>query len=148
MALISGCSKTSDISYLDGTSGNYDDFNGKWLLINYWASWCKPCIKEIPELNALHQQASGKSNIHLLAVNFDNPSLETLKKQSQSFNIQFPQLVGNASKAPHIIYGFEYPKVLPTTVIISPKGEFMVALKGPQTMESLIQQLDKKTVQQ
>lgn len=146
LGFISGCNKTAELSYIDGSSGQYTDFNGKWLLINYWAAWCTPCIKEIPELNQLHQQKINETSIQLLAVNFDNPPLADLQQQTQMLEIQFPQLMTNISRAPHLFYNFEYPNVLPTTVIISPEGRFIKALKGPQTIESLKQQLEDNQI--
>ena len=41
----------NDIEVFNGPNTNINDLNGNWILINYWADWCAPCIKEIPELN-------------------------------------------------------------------------------------------------
>ena len=47
--ILSACSEP-DYRLVDGGSGKVDDFLGKWLIVNYWADWCPPCIKEMPEL--------------------------------------------------------------------------------------------------
>ena len=47
--ILSACSEP-DYRLVDGGSGRVDDFLGKWLIVNYWADWCPPCIKEMPEL--------------------------------------------------------------------------------------------------
>ena len=49
VALIS-CQK-NDIEVFNGTNTSIDKLNGNWIVVNYWADWCAPCIKEIPELN-------------------------------------------------------------------------------------------------
>jgi len=43
------------------------DYRGQWVVINYWAEWCKPCIKEIPELNGLDR----REGYRVLGANFD-----------------------------------------------------------------------------
>ena len=78
-ATITGCEKT-ELQRADGTAVNWDDFRGRWVLVNYWAEWCKPCLEEIPELNELDKAP----DISVLGVNFDGvtgPALEQLGLQ-------------------------------------------------------------------
>ena len=58
---------------------------GEWLLINYWAEWCKPCIEEIPELNEFAQLNANRARV--LMVNFDGASGETLREQARRLGI-------------------------------------------------------------
>ena len=129
--LMSACQKQPDFQYADGKAGNYDDFSGKWLVINYWATWCKPCIEEIPELNKLSQRA----DIQVVGINFDRPQQAVLQTQIQELNIQFPVLQANA----HTHYQFDYPSSLPMTVIIDANGNIRHKLLGPQTFEKLLE---------
>ena len=55
--ILSACSEP-DYRLVDGGSGKVDDFLGKWLIVNYWADWCAPCIKEMKSLNTLQEEAS------------------------------------------------------------------------------------------
>lgn len=103
---------------------------GDWTFINYWANWCKPCIKEIPELNALHAM----SGYRVLGVNYDGASGEALQGQLDALGVGFPTLA--ADPAPR--FALERPQVLPTTLVLDPTGKLRHVLVGPQTEESLI----------
>jgi len=101
-----------------------------WTFINYWAQWCKPCIKEIPELNALHA-AEGYT---VLGVNYDGALGEELQAQLDALDVAFPTL----GEDPAQRFGIERPQVLPTTLVIAPGGELRQILVGPQTEATLI----------
>lgn len=106
------------------------DTTGRWTFVNYWAQWCKPCIKEIPELNTLHQ----REGVRVLGVNYDGAEGEELQSQLEKLGVEFPTLA--TDPAPR--YGIDRPQVLPTTLVISPSGELMQILVGPQTEQSLL----------
>ncbi len=109
---------------------NLEEYSGRWLVINYWAKWCKPCIKEIPELNALDAKYP---QVAVLGVNYDGVTGETLAEQMAELNIAFDVL----EHEPSAILGIELPSVLPSTFILNPEGKLVHSLVGPQTLESL-----------
>lgn len=130
--LLGACGEKADFSYSNGQPGRYADFSGQWLLINYWAEWCKPCIKEIPELNSVAESAD---NIRVIGVNFDQMPIETEQALIKKLGIRFAVV-----RAPlHQHFGFAMPASLPTTVVISPEGTIHKILLGPQTAETLSQ---------
>jgi thiol-disulfide isomerase/thioredoxin len=102
---------------------------GEWLFINYWATWCKPCIREVPELNAL----DGLEGFAVLGINYDGEQGEELRAQETRLAIAFPTLAND----PAARFGVERPQVLPTTLVIDPRGSLHRVLIGPQTLESL-----------
>ncbi|MFK7975112.1 MAG: TlpA family protein disulfide reductase [Halioglobus sp.] len=104
---------------------------GQWVLINYWAPWCKPCIEEIPELNAVHNE---HDTITVYGVNFDGAVGETLRQQEQTLGVAFPTLTQDPSTA----LGLARPAALPTTLVIGPDGKLAATLLGPQTEQSLL----------
>ncbi len=104
---------------------------GQWVVINYWAQWCKPCIHEIPELNALDREYV---EVTVLGVNYDQLSGEALAEQVGALGITFPTLTSDPSPA----LAIERPMVLPTTVIVTPQGQLHASLIGPQTLASLV----------
>ena len=109
---------------------NLPDYQGRWLVVNYWAEWCKPCIKEIPELNSLDQRYA---QIAVLGVNFDGNTGAELETQVEKLGIAFPTLLED----PAAQLGMQKPSVLPTTLVFDPDGRLANTLVGPQTLESL-----------
>ena len=120
----------NDIEVFNGPNTNINDLNGNWILINYWADWCAPCIKEIPELNDF---ASENLNIKVYTFNFDELEIDDLKPIAKRFNIKVPSLVTH----PRDIWGIATPPAVPATYFINPNGEIAVSLFRPQTKDSL-----------
>lgn len=108
---------------------------GKWRVVNYWAIWCAPCREEVPELNRL----ALKADIEVLGVNFDGKTGDELAEHARQLAIVFPVL----PQDPAAELGIERPRVLPTTVLVSPEGEVMGTLVGPQTEAELLTELDR-----
>ena len=107
-----------------------DHWHGQWVVVNYWAQWCTPCIKEIPELNHLDQDYA---QVTVLGVNYDGTTGEELELQRQKLGVKFASLNTDPSDQ----LGIVRPVVLPTTLIIDPKGQLVATLVGPQTLTSL-----------
>ncbi len=112
------------------TQPTLESLRGQWVVINYWAQWCKPCIEEIPELNALNDRYD---EVTVLGVNYDGASGAELEQQLQTLNIKFFNLASDPSAS----LGVPRPVVLPSTLIVNPDGELLTTLVGPQTLESL-----------
>ena len=127
---LSACSQP-DIYDTTGHGYRYADWEGKTIVINYWAVWCAPCIKEIPELASLGKR---HHDIQVFGVNYDMPDSETMARQIKELNISFPIF----DRDPHLDFGIEKPEVLPTTLIIDPSGKLEHVLVGPQTEDSLL----------
>ncbi len=109
-----------------------EELRGQWVVINYWAQWCKPCIEEIPQLNALDAQYA---QVTVLGVNYDGASGAELEQQRQKLGVAFASLEAD----PAAQLGTPRPVVLPTTLILDPAGQLVATLVGPQTLESLAQ---------
>lgn len=105
----------------------------QWNVINYWAIWCKPCREEIPELNQVNQI----DDVVVLGVNFDRKVGEALILDAHELGIAFEIIY---DPAPHL--DIARPSVLPTTLILSPEGELVARLVGPQTAESIIARIE------
>lgn len=116
----------------DGNFLRQQDWQGKWVYINYWAEWCKPCAEEIPELNAF---SKANPDVLVLGVNFDNVEHENLLKQANALRIEFP-LVGHDVRS---LFPHELPQGLPATYIFGPDGQLVDTLQGPQTVATLDQ---------
>lgn len=129
--LIAACSEPDFVDH-QGNSGKFDDLDGRWMIINYWATWCKPCIEEIPELNQFSETHA--TNVILFGVEFDQNQGEKLQDNIEKLGIEFPVLLHD----PAAMLGIKKPLGLPTTFVFSPKGELHRILEGPQTKETLL----------
>ena len=130
--ILLGCSaKTpSQFALLEGDSIDLQ-FPQQLVLINYWAIWCAPCRKEIPEFNQLLEERG--DNIAVLAVNFDGSQGQQLRDEIAKLGIKFPSLLED----PRELWGLEPVQVLPETLVIGRNGQLLHRLIGPQTKESL-----------
>lgn len=129
--VVVACSRP-DYQTQAGGSGNFGD--GKWLLVNYWATWCGPCREEIPALNTIHQDLDA---VTVLGVNYDNLEGAALSVAITEMAIRFPSLLEDPSAK----LMTDRPTVLPTTLVVSPDGKLVQQLQGPQTEAELRQLL-------
>ncbi len=93
------------------------DYRGKVVLVNFWATWCAPCRKELPYLEALYKKYKGKGFV-LLGVNVDkNP--DVAREMAAEFKVTFPVLFDNLQKVSK-----RYKlRAMPSTVIIDRSGK-------------------------
>ena len=87
--LASGCMRDAD-SNAESDAANVGGpaWQGRWVVINYWAEWWKPCLEEIPELNAFG--AAHPEQVLLVGVNYDGVKGEALQPLIEKFTIDFP----------------------------------------------------------
>lgn len=107
-----------------------ENLKGQWVMINYWADWCPPCLKEMPELVSF---ASANKDVQVFAFNFDQLDGEDLDYEINKFGVDIPSILTH----PRDIWGIESPATLPATYFINPEGEIVQSLFRPQTQESL-----------
>jgi len=132
MALM-GCTQDSAESKYELLDGGSIDLaaSPKLVFINYWAVWCAPCRKEIPEFNEFaHEHAE---QVTVLGVNFDDSQGELLRTEMAKLGIEFPALLAD----PRSMWGLEPVAVLPETLVISTDGKLLHRMIGPQTIEAL-----------
>ena len=129
LLIIISC-QNNDIDIYNGSDSSIDKLNGNWIVINYWADWCAPCIKEIPELNEF---ASENDDLLVYTFNFDQLDEEDLVPIAEKFNIQVPSLITH----PRDIWGIQTPPAVPATFFINPKGKIVLSLFRPQTKDAL-----------
>ena len=131
LVVLFACSPPVDFVDTGGNSYRYSDMQGKWQVINYWATWCAPCIREIPELIRLDEN---NDNVVVFGVNFDSPEGDEIARQIEKMGITFPIYLED----PHVRLGIQMPEVLPTTVLMDPEGKIAGVLVGPQTEATLL----------
>jgi len=123
---------------LDGKSVSLSDFRGKWVIVNYWATWCPPCLEEIPDLVDLYDE--NRDTIVVLGIAFEEVNEEYLREFVDSHMMSYP--VMNTEPVPVTELG---PVLgLPTSYIISPEGERVARQEGPVTREAIEKYIARK----
>ncbi len=130
---LSACSTGEQVVLADGSRTQMSHWEGRFLVINYWAEWCAPCRHEIPQFNDLHDSRVAHGLV-MLGVNYDNLEGDKLMGVIDRMEIEFPVLATD----PQQRYGYDRPLTLPTTVIISPERDVHEVLIGPQTSASIL----------
>ena len=109
-----------------GNEIDLDDYHGKLVIINFWATWCAPCKKEMPSLDNLYQSNEFK-NLQIFAVNMEQPNTTKTKKFFTDLNIQ--KLKFFFDKNLNFVKEFKLRGV-PTTVLINKKGQEFARIIG------------------
>ena len=109
-----------------GNSVELKNYIGKLVIINFWATWCAPCKKEMPSLDSLYQDNNFK-NLQIFAVNMEQPSISKTKKFFADLNISKLEIFFDK----HLNFVKEFKlKGVPTTVLINKKGEEFARIIG------------------
>lgn len=111
---------TVKLSNLNGQPISLEQFKGKTLFLNFWATWCKPCIKEMPSIDSAQQLLSKDGVVFLLASDEAPDQIKGFKEHYQ-FNLDFVRLTNMEELS---------MDGLPTTYIYNPKGEKVFAETG------------------
>ncbi|NMH61093.1 TlpA family protein disulfide reductase [Alteromonas sp. MYP5] len=126
----------ADFETANGVEYRWQQFEGKWVVVNYFAKWCAPCLRELPELNRFAKSTG--NNIKLFGVNYDPMAAADLAAMIAEFDIQFEVIPND----PENTLPTPTPSYLPATFIISPEGKVAASLFGEQTEAGLIQKID------
>jgi thiol-disulfide isomerase/thioredoxin len=119
------------VETLDGQHYDLAQDHGKWRIVNYWATWCGPCIKEMPELSAL---AAMREHVTVLGLAYDDASEDDLRAFLHKRPVVYPVAKIDIYDPPA---DFGSPRGLPTTWLIAPDGELKRKYTGPVTARML-----------
>lgn len=112
---------------LDGHELALSDYQGKYLLVNFWATWCGPCKVEMPSLESLHQKFKNR-NLSVIAVSNDIFGAQVVEPYIQAQNFTFP-----VGLDPKLKVSNQFGVIsLPTTFLIDPQGEIIGVLNGAE----------------
>ncbi len=119
------------LQHLHGEEISLSEFRGNWVVLNYWATWCSPCRKEIPDLSALNE---ARDDIIVLGLAFEDTDIESFDAFLEEFHPSYRILLVDVYAPPE---PFGAPKVLPTTIILNPDGYAVKTYLGPVTRENI-----------
>ena len=114
-----------------GNKIHLKDYYGKLVILNFWATWCAPCKKEMPSLDNLYQDSSFK-NLEVFAVNIEEPNKEKTKKFFENLKIQKLEIFFDSDL--DFVKEFKLRGV-PTTVLINKQGKEFARIIGEVNFE-------------
>jgi thiol-disulfide isomerase/thioredoxin len=118
------------------------DYRGKWVLVNFWATWCPPCLDEIPDLIALHNAHKDKDLV-VLGIALEYASAKGVIDFAAKHALTYPVILGDQKMATQLGHG----GALPTTILFDPSGKAAGYQDGAVTramVEEYIQSKDRK----
>jgi len=119
------------LEQLGGGEVSLSDYRGEWVVVNYWATWCAPCRKEIPDLSLLHE---ARSDLTVLGLAFEELDDSEFFEFLEDFDVSYPILKVDVYQPPE---PFGAPRVLPTTIILDRQGRAVKAFLGPVTRAAI-----------
>lgn len=119
------------VTTLKGASFDLANERGKWVIVNYWATWCNPCIEEMPAISAF---VAGRKDVTAIGLAFE----DTDRKDIEAFLAKHPVVYPVAQvDVMHPPRDFGEPLGLPTTYLIAPDGTLAKKFVGPVTAADL-----------
>ncbi len=116
---------------LDGGDFDIDDHRGEWVLVNFFATWCPPCVEEHPELIRFAEQSAGAAQV--VSVAFDDTEVDAVETFFAENGGDWPVITGGADGA-SLDYGV---KKLPESFIVDPAGVIVAKINGGVTAQQL-----------
>jgi thiol-disulfide isomerase/thioredoxin len=133
MLSLAAVSRAAEFSLIDtsGKAHKLSQYKGKWVLVNFWATWCPPCLEEIPDLVALHENK--KNNLVVLGIALDYRNAQQVKDFADGLLVSYPIILGDRKTAGQIgpVSG------LPTTFLYNPQGKLVAHQLGGVTREAV-----------
>lgn len=144
--LLCGCCVASGVAaatlpdpVLKDTAGHLHtraQYQGRWLVINYWAPWCPPCLEEMPALETFYD-AHRQHNVMVIGIAVQYETVTSVTDFVQDMLVSYPIVLGESQAQ-----AIQRPEVLPTTYIYRPDGRLYQIRRGTVSRQWLEQLLD------
>lgn len=123
----------AEFEALDGRTVHLSDYRGQTVVLNFWGTWCPPCVREIPELVTLQPRLEALGAT-VLGPAIDSGSSENIRKFLQDYGVNYPIVKGRNDAAVGDFGAMGYP----FTLLIDADGVIRKRYLGPQTAEGLL----------
>jgi thiol-disulfide isomerase/thioredoxin len=123
------------IKTFDGAIFDLSQHRGRWVVVNFWATWCNPCLKEIPDLAAMD---AAHDEIEVIGLAFEEIERADMEAFLAQRPIPYPIAIVDTFGPPT---DFGIPRGLPTTFLIAPDGKVAATHLGPVTSEDLLKDI-------
>ena len=128
---------TLRIATLDGKTFDLAEQRGKWVVVNFWATWCGPCLKEMPELSALDAM---REHVVVIGLAYEDNTPEAMTAFMKEHPVVYPVALVDVYDPPK---DFETPRGLPMTYLIAPDGKVARKYTGPLSARMLEEDIAK-----
>ena len=125
------------VETFDGKTFDLSEHRGRWVVVNFWATWCTPCLKEIPDLDAFDKARADVDVIGLAYEEIERADMEAFLKEHP---MSYPMAIVDTFNPPA---DFDTPRGLPMTYLIAPDGKIAKQFLGPTTSEELAKMIEK-----
>ena len=116
---------------VDGGLFDLAAHRGRWVVVNFWATWGAPCLKEMPELSALHVM---REQVEVVGLAYEDIGLEEMRAFLAEHPVAYPIVIVDPMDPPR---DFATPRGLPITYLIAPDGKLARQFLGPVTAHEL-----------
>jgi thiol-disulfide isomerase/thioredoxin len=124
---------TLSVTTLDGARWDLASRRGEWVVVNFWATWCAPCLKEIPDLGALDAR---HDDLSVIGLAYEEIGADDLRAFLLDHPARYPIAIVDVYAPPA---DFETPRGLPMTYLIAPDGKIAKRFLGPVTSDEVEQ---------
>jgi thiol-disulfide isomerase/thioredoxin len=126
-----------EVATIDGKTFDLAAQRGQWVVVNFWATWCGPCLKEMPELSALDAM---RDHVEVIGLDYEDIEPDALRTFLKEHPVVYPIAIVDVYEPPK---DFEAPRGLPNTYLIAPDGKVAKRFLGPVTAKDIDEAIAK-----